>query len=47
MYGNISSAIVLLAVWMGVEEGKVQVGDRLLLYSFGAGLTYGGIIIEL
>lgn len=45
-YGNTSSATIPLAVWLGMEEGKVQAGDRLLLYGFGAGLTHGGIIIE-
>lgn len=47
MYGNTSSATIPLAVWLGVEEGKVQPGDRLLLYGFGAGLTHGGIIVQL
>ncbi|MFP4016480.1 MAG: ketoacyl-ACP synthase III [Halanaerobiales bacterium] len=46
LYGNTSSASIPLAIWMGLEEGKVKSGDKLLLYGFGAGLTHGGVIIE-
>ncbi len=46
-YGNTSSASIPLAIWKGIEEGKVKQGDKILLYGFGGGLTHGGVIIEL
>jgi 3-oxoacyl-[acyl-carrier-protein] synthase III len=29
---------------MGIKEGKVKKGDRILLYGFGGGYVHGGII---
>lgn len=46
LYGNTSSASIPLAIWLAQEEGRLKSGDKLLLYGFGAGLTYGGVIIE-
>ncbi|NOV04238.1 ketoacyl-ACP synthase III [Paenibacillus planticolens] len=45
-YGNTSAASIPLALDLGVKEGKVQTGDTLLLYGFGAGLTHAGIILR-
>jgi 3-oxoacyl-[acyl-carrier-protein] synthase-3 len=45
-YGNTSSASIPLALWLALKEGKIQKGDKLLLYGFGAGLTHGGVIVE-
>jgi len=44
-FGNTSSASIPLALNLGIEEGKVQNGDTLLLYGFGGGLTHLGIIL--
>jgi 3-oxoacyl-[acyl-carrier-protein] synthase-3 len=45
-FGNTSSASIPLALNLGIEEGKVQFGDTLLLYGFGGGLTHLGIILK-
>ncbi len=45
-YGNTSSASIPLALCEGIEKGLVKRGQKLALIGFGAGLTYGGIILE-
>jgi 3-oxoacyl-[acyl-carrier-protein] synthase-3 len=45
-YGNTSAASIPLALDLGIKEGKVQKGDRLLLYGFGGGLTHCGVLLE-
>lgn len=45
-YGNTSSASIPLALNEAIKSGKVQRGQTLALIGFGAGLTYGGIILE-
>lgn len=45
-YGNTSSASIPLALNEAIEKGLVKRGQKLALIGFGAGLTYGGIIIE-
>lgn len=45
-YGNTSSASIPLALCEAVEKGIVKRGQKLALIGFGAGLTYGGIILE-
>lgn len=44
--GNTSSASVGICMSELVEQGKIKRGDKLLLVGFGAGLTYGAIILE-
>lgn len=46
-YGNTSAASVFLALHEAREEGRVTKGDLVLLTSFGAGMTYGALILEL
>lgn len=41
-YGNTSAASIPLATCEAWESGRLTPGDRLLLLSFGAGLTWGG-----
>jgi 3-oxoacyl-[acyl-carrier-protein] synthase-3 len=36
-YGNTSSASIPLAIDIGIQQGKIQPGDTLLLYGFGGG----------
>lgn len=43
-FGNTSAASIPLALHMGVKEGKVKKGDRILLYGFGGGYVHGGLI---
>ncbi|QKG83255.1 ketoacyl-ACP synthase III [Kroppenstedtia pulmonis] len=45
-YGNTSSATIPLAMEIGIREGKIQSGDKLLLYGFGGGLVYAGALIQ-
>ena len=45
-YGNTSSASIPLALCEAIEKGMVKKGQKLALIGFGAGLTYGGIILE-
>lgn len=45
-YGNTSAATIPLSLHQGVKQGKVAAGDRLLLYGFGGGFAYGGVIME-
>jgi 3-oxoacyl-[acyl-carrier-protein] synthase III len=44
-YGNTSSASIPLALNLGIEEGKVQYKDTILLYGFGGGLTHLGLLL--
>lgn len=45
-FGNTSSASIPLALNEGIEKGIVKRGQKLALIGFGAGLTYGGIVME-
>ena len=45
-YGNTLGASVPLALADAVNEGRVQVGDRIVLVAFGAGFTSGAVTIE-
>jgi 3-oxoacyl-[acyl-carrier-protein] synthase-3 len=45
-YGNTSAATVPTALDEGVRAGKIKMGDVVLLDTFGAGLTYGSILLR-
>lgn len=45
-YGNTSAASVGIALGEALERGLVKKGDNIALTAFGAGLTYGSIIIK-
>lgn len=45
-HGNTSSASIPLALCEAIEKGTIQRGQKLALIGFGAGLTYGSIILE-
>jgi 3-oxoacyl-[acyl-carrier-protein] synthase-3 len=45
-YGNTSAATVPIALWHAAEQGRLADGDRVLLSAFGAGLCWGGVVIE-
>lgn len=45
-YGNTSSATIPLALDLGMREGKIKNGDKILLYGFGGGLAYAGLLIH-
>ncbi len=45
-YGNTSSATIPIALDEANREGRLSVGDHVLMVSFGAGLTWGACILE-
>lgn len=45
-YGNTSSATIPLTLDSAVKAGKIQTGDRLLMYGFGGGFTHGGMVLN-
>ena len=45
-YGNTSSASVLLALQEAYQQGRLQAGDIVVLASFGAGLTWAAVALE-
>ena len=45
-YGNTSAASIPIAISDMYDEGLLQEGTKLLCTGFGAGLTYGGMLIE-
>jgi 3-oxoacyl-[acyl-carrier-protein] synthase-3 len=46
-YGNTSSASVLLALHEACRERRLQPGDTCVLASFGAGLTWAAVALEM
>jgi 3-oxoacyl-[acyl-carrier-protein] synthase-3 len=45
-YGNTSSASIPLAIEQAVEEGRIKPGSLLLLVAFGAGFTWGSVVLR-
>jgi len=45
-YGNTSAASVPIALAEAVDSGRVEIGDKVVLVAFGAGLTSGAIALE-
>ena len=45
-YGNTSAASVPMALAEAVNEGRVKVGDHLVIVAFGAGFTSGAVAIQ-
>jgi 3-oxoacyl-[acyl-carrier-protein] synthase-3 len=45
-YGNTSAATIPTALDEAVRDGRIKKGDLVLLDSFGAGLTYGAILMR-
>ena len=45
-YGNTSAASVPIALAEAVNEGRVKVGDNVMIVAFGAGFTSGAVTIE-
>lgn len=43
---NTSAATIPLALEQMLREGKLDRGDRIVLAGFGAGLTWGGVLVE-
>ena len=45
-YGNTSAASVGLALDEAVKNGKIKKGDKVLMCAFGAGRTWGAVVLE-
>jgi 3-oxoacyl-[acyl-carrier-protein] synthase-3 len=45
-YGNTSSATTIIALDEARKAGLVHPGDAVMLVAFGAGLTWGGVVIR-
>lgn len=45
-YGNMSSASTAVALAEANKEGRIKKGDYITLVVFGAGLTYGAVVIK-
>ena len=46
-YANTSAASIPLALAENLNNGRIRPDDRLLLVSFGAGLTWGAAVLQL
>lgn len=45
-YGNVAAASIPLALYEARQTGRVKPGDLIVLAGFGAGLTWGAIVIR-
>lgn len=45
-YGNTSAASVPIALDEAVRTGRVKEGDKIMLVAFGAGFTWGSVLVE-
>lgn len=45
-YGNTSAASIMLALHEAREDALIQRGQKILISSFGAGMTYGAMLVE-
>jgi 3-oxoacyl-[acyl-carrier-protein] synthase-3 len=45
-YGNTSAASVPIALAEAVNEGRVKIGDNIVMVAFGAGFTSGAVTVE-
>ncbi|SDB48651.1 3-oxoacyl-[acyl-carrier-protein] synthase-3 [Pseudobutyrivibrio sp. YE44] len=46
-YGNTSAASVGLALDEALEDGRIRPGEKVLLCAFGAGRTWGAVVLEM
>jgi len=45
-YGNTSAASNLIALYEAIKEGVVKRGDHVVMVAFGAGLTWGSLLLQ-
>lgn len=45
-YGNTSAASTLIALYEAVEEERIRPGDHVVMVAFGAGMTWGSILLQ-
>ncbi|GAA0351641.1 ketoacyl-ACP synthase III [Bacillus horti] len=44
--GNTSSASIPLALHLGLQNNQLKYGDKVIVYGFGGGLTYTGLLLN-
>lgn len=44
--GNTCAASIPLAWYKGLQDGRIKIGDQLMLIGFGGGFTYAGLCVE-
>lgn len=45
-YGNTSTASIPIATLEAIQKGQIKPGDKLAFVGFGAGLTWGSMVVE-
>ncbi len=45
-YGNTSAASIPIALNEALEKGRIKKGDLILMVAFGAGFTWGGVLLR-
>jgi 3-oxoacyl-[acyl-carrier-protein] synthase-3 len=45
-YGNTSTASIPIAIYEALEQDRINPGDNLVLVGFGAGLTWGALVLQ-
>jgi 3-oxoacyl-[acyl-carrier-protein] synthase-3 len=45
-YGNTSTASIPIAACEAIQQGRMQAGDNLVFVGFGAGLTWGAVMVR-
>jgi 3-oxoacyl-[acyl-carrier-protein] synthase-3 len=45
-YGNTSTASIPIATCEAIQQGRLKPGDRVVFVGFGAGLTWGAVLIQ-
>ena len=45
-YGNTSAASIPIALAEAVDGGRVKVGDNVVMVAFGAGFTWGAMVVR-
>ena len=45
-YGNTVAASIPMALHDGISDGRIKEGDKIILIGYGAGLSWGGILME-
>lgn len=46
-YGNTSAASIPIALTEALTEGRIKKGDCVLMVAFGAGFTWGGVLLRI
>jgi 3-oxoacyl-[acyl-carrier-protein] synthase III len=45
-YGNTSTASIPMAICEAVADGRIQLGDHMVMVAFGAGLTWASLVVQ-